>query len=72
MNSIKTETMSRKRTFYSAVSGSKLKSLVKNGRDYSKPTLNEQLTAARESLGKTKPKTWMKIVSVPMGGMNKK
>lgn len=61
-----------KRTFYSAVSASKLKSLVKNGRDYSKPTLNEQLTTARESFGKKKPKTWMKIVSVPMGGMNKK
>ncbi|MBR3081020.1 MAG: hypothetical protein IKH01_14625 [Prevotella sp.] len=64
--------MSRKRNFYSAVSASKLKSLVKNGRDYSKPTLNEQLTAAQESLGKKEPKTWMKIVSVPMGGMNKK
>ena len=64
--------MTRKRTFYSSVSDSKLKSLVKNGRDYSKPTLNEQLTAARESLGKKKPKTWMKIVSVPMGRMNKK
>ena len=64
--------MSRKRTFYSTVSDSKLKSLVKNGRDYSKPTLNEQITAARESLGKKKPQAWMKIVSVPMGGMNKK
>ena len=58
--------MSRKKTFYSSVSASKLKSLVKNGRDYSKPTLNEQITAARESLGKKKPKAWLKIVSVPM------
>lgn len=64
--------MSRKRTFYSSVPASKLKNLLKNGRDYSKPTLNEQITAARESLGKKKPKTWMKIVSVPMGGMIKK
>ena len=64
--------MSRKRTFYSSVPASKLKNLLKNGRDYSKPTLNEQITAARESLGKKKPKTWMKIVSVPMGGMSKK
>jgi len=64
--------MSRKKTFYSSVSASKLKSLVKNGRDYSKPTLNEQLIAARESLGKKKPKTWVRFLSVPMGGMNKK
>ena len=64
--------MSRKKTFYSSVSASKLKSLVKNGRDYSKPTLNEQITAARESLGKKKPKAWLNIVSVPMGGMRKK
>lgn len=50
----------------------KLSQLVKNGRDYSKTTLNEQLTAARESLGRNKPKIWMKIVSVPTGGLNKK
>lgn len=48
-----------------------LRNLAKNGRDYSKPTLNEQLTAARESLSRKKPKVWMKIVSVPMGGMKK-
>ena len=47
--------MSKKIHFYSAVSASKLKSWVKNGRDYSKPTLNEQITAARESLGKRNP-----------------
>lgn len=64
--------MSKQKSFYSSVPASKLKSLVKNGRNYSKPTLNEQITAARESLGKKKPKTWMKIVSVPMGGMSKK
>jgi hypothetical protein len=63
--------MSKKRSFYSSVPASKLKSLVKNGRDYSKPTLNEQIIAARESLGRKKPKIWMKIVSVPMGGMKK-
>lgn len=53
------------------VSAKGLKNLAKNGRDYSKPTLNEQLTAARESMGRKKPKVWMKIVSVPMGGMKK-
>ena len=57
-----------KKTFYSTVPDRRLKSLVKNGRDYSKPTLNEQIIAARESLGKKKPTAWMKIVSVPMGG----
>ena len=64
--------MAKKINFYSSVSASKLKSLLKNGRDYSKPTLNEQVTAARESLGKKKPISWLKIVSVPMGGMRKK
>ena len=64
--------MIRKRTFYSSVPASKLKNLLKNERDYSKPTFNEQVTAVRESLGKKKPKAWMKIDSVPMGGMNKK
>lgn len=53
------------------VSSKGLKDLVKKGRDYSKPSLNEQLIAARESLGIKKPKAWMKIVSVPMGGMKK-
>ena len=38
--------MSKQKSFYSSVPASKLKSLVKNGRDYSKPTLNEQITAA--------------------------
>lgn len=55
-----------------SVSGKGLKDLVKNGRDYSKPTLNEQVAAARESLGRKKPKMWMKMVSVPIGGQNKK
>ncbi len=63
--------MSQKRTFYSTVPDRKLKSLVKNGRDYSKPTLNELLEEARRSNGQKKPKTWMRIVSVPMGGQNK-
>ena len=49
----------------------KLRQLAKNGRDYSKPTLNDQLTAARESLGKKKPKLWYSVVSVPMGGAKK-
>ncbi|MBR4651521.1 MAG: hypothetical protein IKO82_07220 [Prevotella sp.] len=64
--------MAGKKTFYSSVSASKLKSLLKNGRDYSKPSLNEQVTAARESLGKKKPTAWLKFIPVPMGGMNKK
>lgn len=52
-----------------SVSSKGLKDLVKNGRDYSKPTLNEQLEEAR---GEKKRSPWMKIVSVPMGGLNKK
>jgi hypothetical protein len=63
--------MARGKTFYSSVPDSKLKSLLKNGRDYSKPTLNEQVNAARESLGRKKPKSWVKIISVPMGGGKK-
>lgn len=61
----------RKERDSKSVSSKGLKDLVKNGRDYSRPTLNEQLTAARESFGRKKPKIWMKIVSVPMGGMKK-
>ena len=49
-----------------------LKQLAKNGRDYSKPTLESQVSRARLSEDKDRPKQWMKIVSVPMGGMNKK
>jgi len=68
----KTKTMDRKVSFYSSVPVRRLKSLAKNGRDYSKPTLNELVEEARRSNGKEKPKAWMRIVSVPMGGMNKK
>lgn len=64
--------MSKKINFYSSVPSSRLKSLVKNGRDYSKPTLGEQLEEARRSNGQKKPQAWMKIVPVPMGGMNKR
>ena len=63
--------MSRKRTFYSSVPDRLLKSLVKNGRDYSKPTLNEIVEEARRSNNTKKPQAWLKIVSVPMGGMKK-
>lgn len=61
-----------KKTFYSSVPGKRLKDIVKNGRDYSKPTLNELLEEARSSNGRKKPQSWTKIVSVPMGGMSKK
>ena len=61
-----------KKTFYSTEPDRRLKSLVKNGRDYSKPTLNEIIEEARRSHNTKKPQTWMKIVSVPMGGMNKR
>lgn len=61
-----------KKTFYSTEPDRRLKSLVKNGRDYSKPTLNEIIEEARRSNNTKKPQTWMKIVSVPMGGMNKR
>ena len=67
-----TKTKDRKVSFYSSVPDRRLKSLAKNGRDYSKPTLNELIEEARRSNGKEKPKTWMKIVSVPMSGMSKK
>lgn len=60
-----------KKTFYSSVPDRRLKSLVKNGRDYSKPTLNEIIEEARRSNNTKKPQTWMKVVSVPMGGMKK-
>lgn len=51
-----------------SVSSKGLKDLVKNGRDYSKPTLNEQL----EEAGERRHGSWMNIISVPMGGLNKK
>ncbi len=41
-------------------------------RDYSKPALSDLINEARASNGTKKPRQWMKIVSVPMGGMNKK
>ena len=49
-----------------------LRRLVKNGRDYSKPSLESQVSRSRESNGKVKPRQWVSIVSVPMGGQNKK
>lgn len=61
-----------KKSFYSTVPDRRLKSLVKNGRDYSKPTLNEIMEEARRSNNKKKPQPWTRIVSVPMGGMKKK
>ena len=57
-----------KKTFYSAVPDRRLKSLVKNGRDYSKPTLNEIIEEARRSNNTKKPQTWMKIVSAESRG----
>jgi hypothetical protein len=41
-------------------------------RDYSKPTLNEIVEKARDSLNKAKPSKWIKIISTPMGGKNKR
>ena len=58
----------RKERGSQSVSSRGLKDLVKNGRDYSKPTLNEQMEKAR---GEKKRSPWMKIISVPMGGLNK-
>ena len=49
-----------------------LQELAKNGRDYSKPTLESQISRARIAEGKDRQKPWLKIVSVPMGGQNKK
>ena len=42
------------------------------GRDYSKPSLSDMVNEARASNGTKKPRTWIKFISVPMGGMNKK
>ena len=41
-------------------------------RDYSKPALSDLVNEARESNGTKKSRHWIKIISVPMGGMNKK
>ena len=41
-------------------------------RDYSKPALSDLVNEARESNGTKKPRPWIKMISVPMGGMNKK
>ena len=49
-----------------------LKKLAKNGRDYSKPTLESELNSKRDSDRKENKRQWVKIVSIPMGGMNKK
>lgn len=49
-----------------------LKALAKSERDYSKPTLESQVSKSRKAEGKDRPKQWLKIVSVPMGGQNKK
>ena len=59
----------RKERGSQSVSNRGLKDLVKNGRDYSKQTLNEEMEKAR---GEKKRSPWMKIISVPMGGLNKK
>ncbi len=40
-------------------------------RDYSKPTLSDLIYEARASNRTKKPQQWIKIISVPMGGMNK-
>lgn len=64
--------MPKKINFYSSVPANRLKSLVKNGRDYSKPTLGELVEEARRSNGQKKPQAWTKIVPTPMGGMNKR
>ena len=49
-----------------------LRELAKNNRDYSKPTLESQISKSRHAEGKERPKQWLKIVSIPMGGQNKK
>lgn len=64
--------MTQKKSFYSSVPGSRLRSLAKSVRDYSKPTLNEIVEKARDSLNKAKPSKWIKIISTPMGGKNKR
>ena len=63
--------MTLKKSLYSSTPCSKLRSLAKSVRDYSKPTLGEVVQKARESLNKAKPTKWIKIISTPMGGMSK-
>ena len=48
-NKKNTKAKDRKVSFYSSVPDRRLKSLVKNGRDYSKPTLNELVEEARQN-----------------------
>lgn len=56
----------------SAEESKKKKGLGNRVRDYSKPTLSDLVNEARVSNGTKKPSQWIKIISVPMGGMNKK
>lgn len=64
--------MGRGKGFYSMVPAGKLKSLLKFGRDYSKPALSDVLEEARNSNKTKKSSKWIKFIPTPMGGMNKK
>ncbi|MBQ8713173.1 MAG: hypothetical protein IJ551_10210 [Prevotella sp.] len=46
--------------------------IFKRDGDSHKPSLGDLLEQSRASLGKKKPQQWVSIVSVPMGGQNKK
>lgn len=46
--------------------------LVKNDRDYSKPSLGSQINHILQTENKERPRKWVSVISVPMGGQNKK
>ena len=66
------KSMSFERPVHLSKTDRMLRQLAKNGRDYSTPTLESQISRSRKSEGKERPNQWLKIVSVPMGGQNKK
>lgn len=52
------------------VSSRGLGKLLENGRDYSKPTESSKIADALKN--KKKNQQWVQVISVPMGGQNKK
>lgn len=46
-----------------------LNGLIENGRDYSKPSLESQIN---ETQCNKKKSQWVSIISIPMGGQNKR
>ena len=61
-----------KKKNYNAEETKKKKDPMNIVRDYSKPALSDLVNEARASNGTKKPRQWIKLISVPMGGMNKR